>query len=778
VRQRRRNKPSARGGSWRERPPRKPWPLLTAPSDATDPPAKACRAAPGWQQARLRGTRGERLVRNGAQNHWIAGPPPPKWVPSRINSERDARKLRRHGEKQWLGGWLAAAPSQDPRVLVREYGAVISPVFLREPLHQKARPCVDYVYPNGFEQTEKYTEEDMRHVPEWGEPFMHMWELDVQSAFPHVYNAREAQRYQVQDWGPPPPGPGPHRPRFAVPLVMVFGKGRSPKNWKDVRTPMEHDLRREGHRSSWFADDGLGGSADKTKAEQGCRRALELFAFYGLTPATDKGQGAPWLGMPPVSQTVTHLGLDLDTRTEQGLFSVPLVKARAVQKMARQLLGHASRHRRWVPRRWVQTYFSTLLSLILADKEARCRTRMLIECCRVSGCFVGRRGNWGGDLKVNKAAWQELKWGAQYVERVRGNCVWRPPVTHAAAVDASKDPAPRPSLLERQMDGCEPAPSIHAGWGALYFEGGAPNGGVGCSPTEQAALMAGRGSFAPPRWEHVRVAHGVFTSDEAKHMIAWLEMRALRRMVQHAPRDAAGRHIWQDAIVLVWEDNSNCVSIVQKMMSKSPELHREWLLLKAEVDAINVQLILRWVASARNPSDYWTRLLYRSDWSLARAVVEQLWALWGRPSVDRFAQPHDHVVERWNCPYPHPGSEALDCWTQTWAGELNWLNPPWAMLGRVTTRLRAEPTAAAIVIVPCFWARWYPALLDLAVDGRRLRLGPGDITPGPIARASPEPLRNAAWRLAAYYVPAGAAARAAGRPTMQSEGGLPALAEL
>ena len=816
----------------RKSPRRLTWPLLVAPAGAAVPAAVGCRAAAGWKQTRLRGTRGERAVRLGAGPCWVRGPPPPKHVPSRLSVATEhgaaaATKLRAHGEKMWLKGWLAEAPSQDPQVLVREYGACITPMFLREAQHQKPRPCQDLRYVNAFERTEKFKEEDLRHLPEWGEPRMKVWQKDAEGAFTHAFLQPEAQRTQVQDWGPPPPGPPPpggHRPRFAVPLVMLFGWCRAPKIWREIRRPMQEDLTAEGHRNSWFADDGLGGAASTAMANEGERRCSELFGLYGIREAPDKGMGNVRVGQQPVGYRVRHLGIDLDFEPAQGLYIVPEHKAKAIQRHARGLLGQAARHRRWVSRRWVQQYYCLLLSLITADREARFRTRMIIDNCKAAGCFRGRRGNWSGEMKLNRYALGELRWGARYLAQKHRRCVWRPPVTHLMATDASKDPAPPPTAVEAAMDGEVPPPRIHAGWGVVHYPGGGPNGRVGQSPVEQAALLAataaagveqarrrpsaGASTLAadavagrtarPPRrdltpeaaaaraaqqqavaaaqeqytpgaWRHTRVAHGVFSPAESKMMIAWLEMRAVRHGVR------AGGELLRDATLLLWEDNSVCVGIIKKGMSKSPVLHREYSLLHAELAALNCRILVRWVASADQPADFWTRLLYRSDWHFATWVLEAVFELWGEPTVDRFAQPHDAVCARYNTPYPHPGAEATDAWTQAWGGEFNWLNPPWSMVGRVVDRLRKEVSAEAVVVVPCFSARWLPGLLALATDARQLVLAPADIIPGPVARASPEPLRNSAWRLVAFYVPSGAAARASRRLITPTEGAWPRL---
>jgi hypothetical protein len=544
--------------------------------------------------------------------------------------------------------------------------------------------------------------------------------------------------------------------------------------WRAVRScSVQSDLRREGHRSSWFADDGLGGAADRAWAQQGERRCSELMRFYGFREALDKGQGNVAAGQPPVSQQVHHLGLDLDFAPQYGLFSVPTRKALAIQRLAKSILCEAKRERRWVRRRKVQRYYSLLLSVMQADTEAMFRCRCLIECCKRTGCFRGRRGNWRGGMKLDSYAMAEVRWGSQYLSVPRGRTappagrnVWHKPVTQVMSTDASKDPAPPPTRLERLMDGGHvPAPSVHAGWGVVHFPGGGPNHAVDTSPTEQAAILARKGAFAPQRWPHTRVAHGVFSPAESQNIIAVLEMRAVRHGVRFAGE------LLRDSTCLLWEDNMNCAAVIQRMRSKSPQLHREYALLHAELAALNCRLIARWIRSADQPSDFWTRLQYRSDWQLSARIRAMLFEKWGVPEIDRFAQPHDAVVKRFNCPYPHPAMEALDAFTQVWAGQLNWINPPWAYIGRVLQKLQAEPTAAAIVVVPCFWARWFPALMALATDAVELPCGPEDIIPGPVAAASPEPLRSNSWRLAAYFVPSGVTARASRRPIIATAAG-------
>ena len=327
--------------------------------------------------------------------------------------------------------------------------------------------------------------------------------------------------------------------------------------------------------------------------------------------------------------------------------------------------------------------------------------------------------------------------------------VWRRPVTVVLATDASREGhlASRPTRSGR----------LEGGWGAVLFRQGDRSL---LEPAMQAAALAGVGVMDPARWDHARVAHGVWTPEELQHHINFLELRGLRRGVEAFAEEGL-----RGAQGLSWQDNMAVTQIVNNLVSRSPAMHHELMLLVALLAELDLELLLRWISTTRNPSDYWSRIDYTSDWTLSQRLLTSIFDRWGVPTIDRFSQQHDHVVQRFNSPYPCRSAEATDCWTQAWDSEFNWLNPPWALIARALSKVERTPTCAAVIIVPLWPASWWPQLQELAVDGFELQLTPTDVVPGPLARACPEPLRNDSWRLGAFYIPPGDA-RFSRRPTL------------
>ena len=94
----------------------------------------------------------------------------------------------------------------------------------------------------------------------------------------------------------------------------------------------------------------------------------------------------------------------------------------------------------------------------------------------------------------------------------------------------------------------------------------------------------------------------------------------------------------------------------------------------------DIDLRVRYIPSKENPSDYFSREADKADWSFEPQVVQPLLTRWSPVTVDRFADKHNRVVARFNSMYPSKGTEALDAFTVDWAGEVNWVNPPWRKL--------------------------------------------------------------------------------------------------
>ena len=695
------------------------------------------------------GSRAERLARNGATQCWERKRPPPMYVPARTKPEDRADVYSRY-ESDWNAGVVRAAPLQNADQLMKVYGCVISPAFLLRKPGKKPRPCINYRPTiNRFTKGAKMKMETLKHVPEWGSPKMWMWQADKEKAFNSIATA-EMQPYMVVDIGEPPDTMGPHLPRFLVPLGMNFGYKLAPYLYFILSKPWLQHVRHEGCAASLYVDDSIGGHPVKSVAIAQYKIAVNLADYYGHVLAPDKGSAQLIAdGLCPVSQHVLHLGLNVVTETENGLFVVPYAKELRVESVSTALLLEAHTHKRFVSSTSLETYVGYMGSLAVAEPQAYYRCRNLQICMAQAGVYSRKGQNRGRRIgvKLDRKALAELEWGTQFRKHHNSRTMWRAPLTRVIATDASG------SRRYAEVNGHYVPPQNESlypqdpGWGAVLL----PLSGHQLTLDEQAKVLKGLGQYEPMKWPNLRTCCGIWSTWEQEQMISFLELRGLRLAVQFFSREL------QNSTFLAWQDNMNVVSVVSKLYSKSPMLHDELGLFMKELSALNAKCILRWVESAKNPSDYWSRVMYGSDWSLTReAYTWTCNSLGAWPTVDRFAQPHDHQVDRFNCPYEYPSSEATDAFTQCWEGEVNWVNAPWALTGKVLQKLRSERGAAAIVLLPSFETMWTPLLRELSVASVELPWAPADcVTAGRLALSvhrTPEPLRNPSWRLRAHLI--------------------------
>ena len=711
------------------------------------------RDAPAWKDADNpvgeKMARSWRVAKNGATQSWIRGRPPPAHLQARTPPE-DRGPLYERYEKDWMAGVVRAAPSQDPKVLMKRWGAIIHPSFLHRARGKKPRPCVNYKpLLNSYVSAKKMRMETLKHIPDWGQKGMWMWQADDQKAFNSVQTG-EMQKYMIIDLGPPPDTMGPHLPRYLVPLGLNFGYKLAPFLFYLASKPWLAHVRHEGIAATLYVDDSMGGHPDRLRALREYERAKELKTYYGLVLAPDKGSPSfEAAGLSPVTQQLLHLGLYVNTETDNGLFIVPEEKAHRVASLARHLIVTANSNKRWVQSTSLESYVGFLGSLYVAEEQAYHRCRNLQRAMTKAGVY-SRRGKSRGraiGVKLCKKCLGELKWALDFADNCTSRTMWRQPVTRVLASDASG------SRRYAEVNGHYVPPQNEClyptdpGWGGVLL----PIEGRQLTLADQEQIFERVGEFEPMRWPNTRVCCGIWSRWEQEQMVSFLELRALRFTVQYFAKEL------QNTVFLGWQDNMNVVQIVKKLYSKSPMLHDELSLFMAELSALNARCILRWVESARNPSDYWSRVMYASDWSLTHEAFSWVCeALGARPTIDRFAQPHDHVVDRWNCPYEYPSSEATDAFTQSWKFEINWLNPPWALAAKCLQKLLLEPDAAAIILLPSFDGMYTPLLKQLSAKMVELPWKPEDcVVAGRLAQTVgkvPEPLRNPSWRLQAHLI--------------------------
>jgi hypothetical protein len=118
-----------------------------------------------------------------------------------------------------------------------------------------------------------------------------------------------------------------------------------------------------------------------------------------------------------------------------------------------------------------------------------------------------------------------------------------------------------------------------------------------------------------------------------------------------------------------------------------------------------------WVPREENvPADYMSKIHDLSDWAMLPVWVKALGRRHGQHTVNLFANENNVVVvsgrfwSRFWC----PGTEGVDAFTICWAGENNWINPPFFLIGDVIHHLRWSKAVATVIIPIRKWASWWP----------------------------------------------------------------------
>lgn len=153
----------------------------------------------------------------------------------------------------------------------------------------------------------------------------------------------------------------------------------------------------------------------------------------------------------------------------------------------------------------------------------------------------------------------------------------------------------------------------------------------------------------------------------------------------------------------------------------------------------------KWLPSAANSvADFQSRAVDWSDWQVHPHVFQWLDRLWGPHSVDRMADSSNTHLPRFNSWRRCPGAETVNCFAADWAGENNWVVPPFGLIMHVLLHVQ-ECRCMATVIVPHWEAQaWWPVLQDMAIDSRPMWPGFHSFRAGP-SGASPEPFGNPHW---------------------------------
>ena len=76
------------------------------------------------------------------------------------------------------------------------------------------------------------------------------------------------------------------------------------------------------------------------------------------------------------------------------------------------------------------------------------------------------------------------------------------------------------------------------------------------------------------------------------------------------------------------------------------------------------------------------------DWMLNSKYFRILDKLWGPHTFDRFASATNKQCEKFNSRFWCPASAGVNALAYNWVGQNNWVNPPYALIGRVLLHMK------------------------------------------------------------------------------------------
>ena len=400
--------------------------------------------------------------------------------------------------------------------------------------------------------------------------------------------------------------------------------------------------------------------------------------------------------LEPTHQLDDHLGFIISTHGPHGFIKVPARRCVDIAGTAKDLLCRSARDSRRVPSHLLRSFLGKVSSIGAACDQARLRLRSLHNVAEL----------WLPTSVLDRPALRDLQFWADFKvdSKANGLPLWPDKPSRAIYTDAS-------STL---------------GFGAVL-----------------EAPLAARKTFG-----------GWWDKDERQLWhITMKELVAVRLGIVAFAQELRNR------TVLLWEDNQAVVFILRNRTSSSSMLMAELRVLLALLEDLNIRLVPRYIRSALNKADEFSRLTDRDAWTLRphvqRMLMRRALAILKKPCVtlDPFACHQSRVCSRFASRLFHPEALALDGSALNWRNDVVWINPPWALLPDIIGKIECE-RPDAILIVPKWTSQlWWPRLL--ALGGVHIQLPPPKYSVHALHHRVTEPFLHQGLQLVAVVLKRG-----------------------
>ena len=199
---------------------------------------------------------------------------------------------------------------------------------------------------------------------------------------------------------------------------------------------------------------------------------------------------------------------------------------------------------------------------------------------------------------------------------------------------------------------------------------------------------------------------GFWSHEESLKSSTWRELEAVRRVIR------SNLVILKASHIQIFSDNQNVEHILQAG-SKVQELQDLSLDINKICELNAISFSAKWIPKNENLlADHLSRCKDSDDWYISEDVFKTLDRKWGPHSIDRIATHYNRKCERFNSRWWVPGMEAVDCFDQTWTGELNWLVPPPSLITHCIRKMQIESAQGTLIIPEWPLASYWPYVTE------------------------------------------------------------------
>ncbi|KAH3847037.1 uncharacterized protein LOC127873650 isoform X1 [Dreissena polymorpha] len=200
--------------------------------------------------------------------------------------------------------------------------------------------------------------------------------------------------------------------------------------------------------------------------------------------------------------------------------------------------------------------------------------------------------------------------------------------------------------------------------------------------------------------------YGSWTEQESVASSTWRELEAAYRVIK------SNVVILQNKNVMLYSDNKNVLYNFHSG-GNVDELHCKCLDVHRICSLYNINLSVIWIPRKDNTiADQLSRYQDCDDWSIQESIFSLLDVKWGPHTIDRFATHYNNKCARFNSKWWVPGTEAVNCFTQSWSCFNNWLVPPPQVSVKCFKKMEHDECVGTLVVPEWESAAFWPLITD------------------------------------------------------------------